>query len=210
MPPKKSNKGFSTKKRNKTISVYIASSELRPDVLACPPSLPSSIERRMVNQQDLYTIKMVSDLTATSDGSGNLVATYGNLPSLGSNWSSAAAFFDEYRVLATTLEFRPNWFASGATTVVLAPVTTVIDYDSSAALTGYTLAAQYSSVKEFRGMVPWKRTALMSGSADSGFISTASPGSTFWIKIWSAGNPVSTALGRYVFVMYVQFRGKGI
>jgi len=163
----------------------------------------------MKNQLDVYTLKMIFDTPATTNSSGNLNDVFGNLPSVASNWSNIAAVFDEYRVLAMKLSFKSNFF-TGGTLVSLAPIVSVVDLDTSPALTSYVFASNYSSAKEFKAMTNWSRTYLMSGTENTGFISTASPTTTAYIKVWSASNPASTLIGRYVVNYYVQFRGKGI
>lgn len=148
------------------------------------------------------------DLTLTTDASGNIAINLGNNPASDSNWAAMAACFDEYRTLATVFEFKP--YAVNGSILVFAPIVGVVDYDTAANLTGYTLASQYSSVKEVPGNKPLKIIALMSGSENSGFISTGSAVANTWIKIYSAGNTASTNIGRYMVTHYVQFRGKGI
>jgi len=118
--------------------------------------------------------------------------------------------FDEYRVLAMTVHFKPVRIAGGSTAIIFAPLTTVIDMDNSALLTGYTLAGQYSSNKEFGGGASWKRTVFMSGVENAAFVSTASPASSWWFKVYSSGNSASLNLGRFNVTYYIQFRGLGI
>jgi len=202
-------------KRNKsgsqTISRWIFNAELSPNVSECS----ASDLRRMVTslaarrQQDVYTIKMLLDGPITTDGSGNYSATVADNPSSDATWAAAAAFFDEYRVLAVSYKFSPM-VTSGGSLLMYAPIIAVTDYDSSAALTGYTLASSYSSAKEFKGNSGWTYIAYMSGLENGSFISTASPSAHYYIKLYSSGNSASTVIGRAQIVHYVQFRGKGI
>jgi hypothetical protein len=194
-------------KRTARPRVFDIRKELRADQVQANRNV-WSFKSKAINQQDTYTMEMIYDQPLSSDGSGNNNLTLGNSPASTSNWSNVSAVFDEYRVLAMKLQYRPNEFNGGS--VVQAPITSVIDYDTSAALTGYTLAAQYSSQVEFRGSQNWTRTAYMSGVENSGFVSTGSPGNTFWIKLYTSGNTINTTLGRYVITFVVQFRGKGI
>jgi len=161
-------------------------------------------------QTDSYTVSSILDIPCTTDSSGVLQQVFGNSPSTSANWTNFVACFDEYRTLGMVLEFEPNKFNGGATVVNLAPIATVIDYDTVAAITGYTQAAQYSSHLEFGGGRKWRRISVMAGVENSNFISTLSPVTTFSIKIWSQGNIISTTIGRYKVSYVVQFRGKGI
>jgi len=207
MPPKKVK---SQNRKPKKESVWVLQKELKPDHLECPSDIFAVIASRGSKQQDTRTQRLVLDAACTTDSSGQIANVYKNDPSVCGNWSSYAAVNDEYRVLAMRVSFKPNYITGGSAATILAPIAVAIDYDSSAAMTGYTLVGVYSSQKEIGGGRPWSKTALMSGSADSGFISCQSPGPTYWIKMWSAGNPVSTTIGRFVIDMAVQFRGQGI
>ncbi len=199
----------SRKIRGQTSSApYENTKELKPTEQACPKDLIAYVNRKSELQIDTYTMKMVYDSIVSTSAGGVIATTFGNSPTLDANWSSMAAAFDEYRTLAVVVEFRPYTYVNQ--TVTYAPITTVLDLDNSAALTGFTLAAQYSSVKEFGGNKPWKRTMLMSGSENSGYISTASAANNMWVKIYSSGNSASVDIGRITVTHYVQFRGKGI
>jgi len=200
----KPNKKSSQKGKDHRYRVH---KELRADVVQCDSSIWNSVHL-MGLQQDTYTIFMDYDAVVTTDSSGNISPTYGNNPSSTSNWASIAATFDEYRVLAMQVSYKPFEFNGG--NVVQAPVTTVFDYDTSAALTGYTLAAQYSSCKEVAGRAGFSRTIYMSGVENGAFNSTGSPVNTFWVKVWSSGNTINTPMYRSFLRFIVQFRGKGI
>lgn len=188
---------------------WLINKELAPSVVDCPKSIFQKFVRFRF-QQDLYTIPMDQDITVTTDTSGVIQTVIGNLPSTASNWSTFAAAFDEYRVLAFQVKFSAYDFNGGPTTVIRAPIVVVTDYDSSTAFTTYTTASQYSSVKEYAGGVSWTYSAFMSGVENSGFISTSAPVANFWVKTWSAGNINSTSIGRFKTRYIVQFRGKGI
>ncbi len=198
---RKSNKQFAY------ASKYIKSLELRSEEQVCPPNIFDTLSS-MRTQTDLYTIVMSLDSSLAANSSGVIDSVIGNNPASTSNWASAAALFDEYRVLAVKLTFRPTNFNGNAW--VQCPIATVIDYDTATNLTGYTLAAQYSSYVEYSGGAAWSRTMYMSGSENSGFTSTGSATNTFWCKLYSSGNTNNLNCGRLSVTMAVQFRGKGI
>lgn len=179
----------------------------------CLEILPKYFTMMLKNlkyQTDCYTTTMTYDLAATTDGAGLLALVFGSNPSNGSNWSNAATFFDEYRTLGMQLEFEPLYVSGGSTATIFASIITVIDYDSSATMSTYSIATQYSSVLEFPGNKHWKRIALMSGVENSVYTSTASPVNQYYIKLFSSGNTFSATIGRFKLTYLVQFRGKGI
>jgi hypothetical protein len=182
--------------------------ELTPESLDSPQNIFSLYKQSQQNQQDLFTTIMVLDALVTTDGSGVYHNEVGSNPSADANWATLAAAFDEYRTLGIEVEFRPIEWNGGL--IQQAPITSVIDYDNNAALTGYTLAAQYSSVIEFPGGRSFNRRALMSGAENAQFLSTASPANVYWIKFYSANNTATTNIGRLLVKHLVQFRGKGI
>jgi hypothetical protein len=191
---------------------YEIKHEISPGCQSVPLNIFSSFDQRNKTETDCYTIRMLEESTITSDSSGKWSTTnvVGSNPSSASNWTSLALVFDEYRTLAMTAELVPQTYAGGSSVVTRAPVVGVVDLDSASALTSYTLAAQYSSSKESDGGKRLKLTALMSGSENSQFQSTAGPSNLFYIKFYSAGNTVSTALGQLRIIRWIQFRGKGI
>jgi len=205
MPKKSGKKSTATiVKWNKKLEISPNVSEISMKDLATLSALS-----KMKTQTDCYTIKMVYDTSVITDGAGVYAVTYADDPSADSNWAAAASFFDEYRTLATVVKFSPN-ITSGGTLLTYAPFVVVNDYDSSAALTGYTLASQYSSVKEYKGNSGWTYKAVMSGLENGSFLSTASHAARWWVKTYSSGNTASTTIGRIQIQHYVQFRGKGI
>jgi len=154
----------STKKKElKKDSLWYDSKELKPEILDCPKNIVAIVNTRTANQQDLFTLKAGLDVEITTDASGVYQLVQSDNPSGVANWSSFSSVWDEYRVLALRVLFKPHAMVGGASLLTLAPIITVLDYDNAAALTGYTLASQYSSQKEFGGGKGWKRTIYMSG-----------------------------------------------
>lgn len=201
-----------SKKSNKSTkdTQWFNSKELKPDCIDVPKNIKEIVNRRTINQQDLVTTKFGYDVDCASDSSGNINTVLANNPNVTANWGDYTAVWDEYRCLAMEVQFKPTQYVGGASAMAFAPIIVVIDYDSIAALTGYTLGSQYSSQKEFPGGRPWKRTIYLSGVENCGFISTLSPIANGYIKTWSASNTVSLKLGRFHVEYFVQFRGLGI
>jgi len=192
------------KAQKKTIS------ELSPQTLEAHPNYIMNVIERSRYQTDLHTMCVDYDALVSSDAGGVWQAVYQNNPSGYSGWSNLAATFDEYRVIGLCLQFEPLWFAGGTTVTTIAPVAVVIDYDSSANLSGYSQAAQYSSFREFPGQTQFTVIAPMSGAENATFIGTNSATTTYNIKCYSSGNSISLTFGRATLRAVVQFRGKGI
>jgi hypothetical protein len=203
-------KKSSRKKEQKKDSLWYDSKELKPEVSDCPKNIVAIVNTRTANQQDLFTLKAGLDVEITTDASGVYSLVQSDNPSGVANWSSFSSVWDEYRVLAVRVLFKPHTMVGGASAITFAPIITVLDYDNAAVLTGYTLASQYSSQKEFPGNRSWKRTIYMSGSENADFTSTASVVSTKYIKGYSSGNSASLKLGRLHIEFFIQFRGLGI
>lgn len=201
----KPNKSKNSKSGSKN-----ARRELSPNVAVCPKSLIPSIDRFLVAELDCYTTTIVEDLVSTTSAGGVINDVYSSSPSTGSNWANAALVFDEYRVLAMRITYIP--YNVTGVSFTSTPVVSVIDNDTATALTGYTLASQYSSVAEHSAgpNTSWSQTAYMSDFNSGQFRSTGSPVATYWIKLYSTGNTASVGVARVQVKRYVQFRGKGI
>lgn len=203
MPNNKKQSRVATQKH------YILIKEVSPEEQQAHAGDIVMIRQLSMLQQDLYTTRLVSEVQVTTTAAGLYNGVFGNSPSTGVGWTNLAAVFDEYRVLALVINFRP--IVTTLTTYTFQPFGSLIDYDTTGAITSYTLGAAYSSYKEVMGNRPFRRVALMSGSENSQYITTATPVTTFVVKTVSVGNlPVSSVIGNIFVEYYVQFRGRGI
>jgi len=184
--------------------------ELSPSALVCHANMLSKVDNKALKQQDLYTERLIYELPCNTDGSGVLATVFGSNPSNCAGWSNLAAAYDEYRTLAIRVKFRPLKFSTGGSTITLAPIAAVCDYDTATAFASYASAALYSSFQEFSAAVPWSKTILMSGAENAQFLSTGAGSSLMYIKLYSSNNTISLLIGRFEAEYYVQFRGKGI
>lgn len=165
------------------------------------------LKRLTSKQLDLYVVPMLLAQAATTTAAGLYNDVYGSTPGNCSGWSGLANVFNEYRVLAMEVMFKP--IVTTLTTYVFTPLAAVIDYDSNAAETSYVGAANYSSYREKMGNRPLSITALMSGVENAQFIPTSAPVSLFYVKFLSVGNlPVSSNIGQVEVRYWVEFRGK--
>jgi len=150
------------------------------------------------------------DLPLSSDAGGVINSVFGSFATSPAAWTNAIALFDEYRTLGMEVCYVPNDRYNRGVSVYTAPLYTVTDYDNSAALASYAGAASYASMRPRSLDVPWRHKALMSGVENSLFINTNAPVSTIFVKLYSTGLTVSTAYGRILIYLRIQFRGRGV
>lgn len=158
-----------------------------------------------------------------SDATGGLRFVVGERDvTLAAQWSSISGLYDEYRVLAYELEYFPaNRYSK--TVVNTFPILGVIDHDDAAPLTtaeqaiGYesarilTLDDPWTDRKEYRGSSVPSLKMYMSGPEESGFLTTATTGtSQRAILLFAAGGILTpnTTYGLYLVRWLVQFRGR--
>lgn len=175
-----------------------------------PERIFSQIIARDKHETDTYTVRIVVDSILSTDSSGKITSAFSQVDTSAPLWTDLAAAFDEYRTLAMRVVVKPYRFAGGSSVTTLAPIASVTDLDSSAILTSYALAGQYSSYKETQGGMTHTAYAAMSGPENSVFQSTASVGALWYLKLYSSGNTASTAVANVAIERIVQFRGKGI
>jgi hypothetical protein len=160
-------------------------------------------------EQSLHSLQLVNEFQLTSNSGGVINNVFPSSPNGCADWSSLALVFDEYRTLGFQVEFYPDNRYTKVTTNCT-PLVCVVDRDNAAALTTYTIGAQYESCKFESVEDPWIRKVKMNGIEDSGFVNTTSPVPTFYIKLYGQNESVSTTYGLIIIRYLVQFRGVGV
>jgi len=166
------------------------------------PILPSAAKQEDVLVE--MTLPWVS--AASSSGAGLINAVIPENPQNAELWTANAAVYDQYRVLGFEVEYVPGCSALSAPLPIFCHV---IDRDTSAALTTYALAAQYSSFMASPLDRGWKQTYKMNGSDESQFRNTASPNDPGSLKTLCVGTTNSTTWGQFIVRYRIQFRGTG-
>jgi len=161
------------------------------------------------NETDTHSIVLTEEFSLTSSAGGVIALVQPDNPNATANWSNFVNCFDEYRVLAFELWYMPNNRYSKSVTVTT-PILMVIDHDSATALSSYSQAAQYASVRQFALDDPFKMVARMADVSEASFLNTTAPAARFWIKAYSTGLTVSTSYGVVIVSYKVQFRGTGL
>jgi hypothetical protein len=170
----------------------------------------STVPKSIVAQRHL-TIKLLSFTQAVSSSAGGVInAVFGNTnPSSCGNWSSLAAVYDEYRVLA----MRVHWVPSNgynkvvATQTCLNPLFVVLDRDSATALTSTGAASGYDSVKMFDLERCFTYDEYkMDGPREASFITTATPTNLGGVLFFATGLSNSLQYGTVLVQFLTQFR----
>jgi len=159
--------------------------------------------------EDLATIEL--DVTAylTSSAGSSIANVYSTDPTPDTDWASVAAMYVEYRVLAVTIYFTPNYIGFAPAALSYAPIYVVQDRASNTPLVSYGQAASYADVAFNYLMKPWVYTCRMADQDAATFSPIgAAPLKLNFIKLWSTGLSVSQIYGNVVTRHLVQFRGR--
>lgn len=169
-----------------------------------PSTLPMGASERAC----ITTVLHYGTAAVTSNGSGFAAFSLSDDPSGFVDWSHIAAAWDEYRVLALTMNYVPYNQYNTPTATVVSSMFTVIDRDDATALTTEAAALEYESLKVFYLGRPFKRVVKMASIEDASFITTASPVARNWIKGAGSGLTASTSYGKYWLTVLIQCRGR--
>jgi len=160
---------------------------------------------------DVGFYQMTTTNALSSDSSGNFLTVASNTPGNFSEYSALKLLWDEYRVLSMAVYYSPA--ASVPATIsgsslVLAPIFVVADRDTATALTSYSNADNYASVKRFELDRRWSFSIRMSGVTDVTWLNLQSTASNYWMKFYSTGLTPSINYGVMSFVLQVELRQK--
>jgi len=169
-----------------------------------PVVIPASLE-----EQRLFPMNFSFVSNLTTDGAGTLPQTFqAEDVRNAADWSSIAATFDEYRVVAVKVTWVP--IKEYSATFRYQPVATVVDRADATALSSYNIAAACESFQLHEGDKKFSRTMKMASVEEAEFLSVlATPTSWGWIKMYATNIiPVSTTIYRFAMTFLVQFRGR--
>jgi len=174
---------------------------------------------------DLHTQVLTYDATALSSGAGLMDPTFQfSNPNPAADWSNFIAIYDEYRVLAMDVVFCPNMedtLNTAGLAQLFAPMLSVIDRDTNAALTTYAAALNYGSINYHTLTKKARREMKMSGvnseisggipSGEGVFLNCQSaPTLSGSIKFVAVGLTANSTYGHFYVRWLVQFRGRGV
>lgn len=168
-----------------------------------PVRVPLAMQER--DTVTTYVSWAPSSLVTSAGGIINTV--FDDNISTANDYSSFAAVWDEYRVLALKIEYRPISRYS-STLQPLFPGYVLVDRDDSTAIASAALASNYSSSKLVMLSDPFSHQIKMGGVEDAQFTTTASPVARNWIKLRFDNSTVSATVGVVHQFALVQFRGR--
>jgi hypothetical protein len=174
-----------------------------------------------IKQEATIVTTFTQVVSQSSTGGGIIATVFDQTMTSLPNWTSFTVIWDEFRVLASQLEYMPaNRYNRGVTSTI--PGAVVIDRDSNAPLGSIAGASAYESFRLATLDVPWSdgkqnsgdhQSAIewrMDGVNDSTWINCAAPQPTTkpCIKVFFSGLPATTFFGTFVYRVKVQFKGK--
>jgi hypothetical protein len=169
-------------------------------------------------EQSSSTVVLRYEVTMSSNGSGLVALQFANDPSSSPDWNDSIAVYDQYRVLAMAIEFRPA--AMGQATAPTGPalVSVVCDYEDAVALTTHADADDYDSrlvkvchhaITLTSGNGVWKYDRWRAkGARLMTFTSCDAPTITGSIKLISPSNESSRVYGTIIVSWLTQFTAR--
>lgn len=162
-------------------------------------------------------LRYVSNVSSNGSGVAQVIAT--NNPNGSTDWASAAALWDSFRVEEMVVEFIPILNLQQATSTNMGPVYAVFDPDTATTLgTTVTTYLDYQNCRIFDLNKHWsyhvKRMPRYASAStlvgaytmyDDGFLDTATPVGIGSIQLLSTGLTISTTYGQYVIHWKVKF-----
>jgi hypothetical protein len=156
---------------------------------------------------------------ATSNGAGNIQLIATNNPNGSTDWASAAALWDSFRVEEIVMEYIPILNLQQATSTNMGPMFVVFDPDTAASLgTTVTTYIDYQNMRSFdlnkhwsyhvKNLPRYASASTLTGAYtmyDDGFLDTATPVGIGSVQALSTGNTVSTTFGQYLVHWKVRF-----
>jgi len=182
--------------------------------LAGPPASqqayngPYRVPKHM-NQASTIVVELTVPATAVTSGAGLLANTIGMNPSGFTDWTASYKnVYDEYRVLASTMEYVPNYNNTFNSALAQAPFILGTDRDSNSVPANYGAAINYESA--IVGNTGTRTTihAKMTGSEDAGFSTTATTPVPWYHWYFGTGLTATTVYGMFFIRILVQFRAR--
>lgn len=165
-----------------------------------PVMIPDSFEQKHVISENF---SYFFPLNATVGGSVDNVYGSGSVTNA-NDWSSIAACFHEYRVLAFKMHFVPlvSYTTNYPTFVA------VVDRQNNGTLGTYVAAANHESVQVWPSRYPKQITARMDGIEEAQWNQTSASTDRYYIKHFGTNFTASQNVGNILFTYLVQFRGR--
>jgi len=180
---------------------------------------PSKLNERVNPEYKTFELHAFAQATTiVTTGAIDLNVSSNTVRTLANDFSSFAALYREYRVLAIRVEFIPMFendhVGTPATTsavpppILYFPFVTVIDRDDASAIGLLNNVASNTSLRIFPINCRWMREAKMDSTVEAEFIPVNSdPAAFFAIKFATEGSyAAATNLGIFYYTYIVQFK----
>lgn len=162
-----------------------------------------------IAQNQTYNVNLMTTTSLVSTAGGVISAVIANNFNGMNESSSFATIYDEYRVLAAEYVFIFNNNNTYNSSLLQAPLITVVDRDNATALASVAAAFNYESAVLHSSGQNFTRTVRMHSVEDAAFVTT-SPGTnvTWWLKMYGTGFSNSINYATVFARFLVQFRGR--
>lgn len=164
----------------------------------------------MKEQLDCHTfaVRLAGTVATTAGGVMNTVFDAYAQASSANAWPELNALFEEYRILAMRVHMMPiDRYKTSSNNV---PFFSVLDRDSSSALTTLNGAASYASAREHAVGDNVTRIIRMDTIEEANWVDNSSSPSTaarLYVKLFGTGMGTSVSYYQYLTTVVVQFRG---
>jgi hypothetical protein len=165
----------------------------------------SAILPKSMGQAKVEPLNFSTYIALNASVGGTVDLVYGTgLVTSANDWTSTAAIFNEYRVLAMELEFQPIVSYTSS----YPPVYWVLDRNASGTLGSYVVCANHESANLKSSRYPHKVVIKMDGPDEAVWTSTSTTFSWGWIKVFGTNFATSQNVGLINLRFLVQMRGK--
>lgn len=160
------------------------------------------------NAQHIVQLNLHMTGSFLSDGAGvikfNALVTQ---VTSANDWTNLSASFEEYRVLALEVHYRPNNRYSKSTTICR-PIISAVDHGSSASFASYADAQTHESARFMSLEDPHKRTWRMNDLQEGDFVpTTGAPSIAGGVKFYGDSVSFTIEYGIVFYTYLVEFRG---
>lgn len=159
---------------------------------------------------DDNTSELTLTSVCTSTAGGQITTVISSDPTGAQDWANFQAIWDEYRVLALSLQYVPNQIGGNVAAVAYSPIYTAGTHANGTAFTSYQDAAQVSTGQQHYLNQPWRQSIRMSSPEEASWtITSSAQGFAFmYVKVFAANLGNAVNYGQYISRWLVQFRAR--
>lgn len=167
---------------------------------------PSRLPEQVTPEIKTVELHSGASFTSTAGGVVDVNGFSSQVRTLGDDFSSWAALYREYRVLAVRYEFHPNVIGATIGAILYTPIYTVVDRLDTSSVAAYANVESNTSLSIYTLNQKWMREAKMFDISEADFVAVTADGPAYGIKCFVTGLTASTNYGRSLIRWVVQFR----